>query len=101
MLYYVFSLKILFQFIDDNINTTTNTTDNISHDNDESEVDNNNNNNNNSNNEKQYLDLDNDTSQPSYFTELQTPNMICYLDEPINYYSSIDDNPLLIEESTN
>ncbi|RTG86345.1 uncharacterized protein DC041_0009102 [Schistosoma bovis] len=71
------------------------------HDNDESEVDNNNNNNNNSNNEKQYLDLDNDTSQPSYFTELQTPNMICYLDEPINYYSSIDDNPLLIEESTN
>lgn len=98
MLYYVSSLKILFQFIDDNINTTTNTTDNISHDNDESEVDNNNNNN---NNEKQYLDLDNDTSQPSYFTELQTPNMICYLDEPINYYSSIDDNPLLIEESTN
>ncbi|CAH8619891.1 unnamed protein product [Schistosoma curassoni] len=94
-------LSQILEFIDDNINTTTNTTDNISHDNDESEVDNNNNNNNNSNNEKQYLDLDNDTSQPSYFTELQTPNMICYLDEPINYYSSIDDNPLLIKESTN
>ncbi|CAH8592881.1 unnamed protein product [Schistosoma mattheei] len=94
-------LSQILEFIDDNINTTTNTntntTDNISHDNDESEVDHNNNN----NNEKQYLDLDNDTSQLSYVTELQTPNMICYLDEPINYYSSIDDNPLLIEESTN
>ncbi|CAI2732915.1 unnamed protein product [Schistosoma spindalis] len=87
-------LSQILEFIDENVSTTTtttppalttNTTDNISHNNDESEVDNN-------NNKKQYLDLDNNTSQLSYFTELQTPNIICYLDEPINYYSI--DNPV-------
>lgn len=99
-------LSQILEFIDENINTTTTTTtittntttDNISHDNNESEVDNNN------NNKKQYLDLDNHTSQLSYFTELQTPNMICYLDEPVNdYYHSFKDphHNSLTEENTN
>nr|CAH8867130.1 unnamed protein product [Trichobilharzia regenti] len=40
--------------------------------------------NNDDDNEREYLDLD--EVQQSRYTGLQTPNIICYLDESINYY---------------
>ncbi|KAK4467617.1 hypothetical protein MN116_008561 [Schistosoma mekongi] len=92
-------LSQILEFIDDNINITTTTatatttttaaattttttvsTTTANNDNDDKV---------NIHNTKEYLDLD-ETSQ-SYFNELlQTPNMICYLDEPVPYYAIND-----------
>nr|AAW26048.1 SJCHGC05827 protein [Schistosoma japonicum] len=81
-------LSQILEFIDDNINTTTSTvTTTTTTANDDDKV--------NIHDKKEYLDLD-ETPQ-SYFNELlQTPNMICYLDEPVPYYA-INDS---IEENT-